>query len=99
MSQASCAAPTSGLSARHVIERDEVDALVIERVIAVAEVLPVQNAAVERGVVFARDRVDGARLESARDRLEQLHALRVRVAIVGVVSQIAGKEYEIRLLR
>ena len=75
------------------------DALVIERVVAFAEVFPVEHAAVERRVVFARDGVDRARLEAARDFLEQLHALRVHVAAVGIVGQVAGEKHEIRLLR
>jgi hypothetical protein len=75
------------------------DPLVIERVVAFAEVLAVEHAAVERRVVFAGDRVDRARLEAARNFLEQLHARGVNVAAVSVVGEVTGEKYEIRLRR
>ena len=62
------------------------DALVIERVVALAEVVAIEHAVVECRVVFAGDGVDRARFEAARDFLEWLHALRLRVAAVGIMG-------------
>src|SRR5215469_6341631 len=61
--------------------------------------LAIQYAAIERRIVLAWYGVNRAGLETARDFPEQANARGVRVAIVDVVREIAGKQHEIRLMR
>jgi hypothetical protein len=81
-----------------VVERDEVDAAVIERVVRLAEVLAEQRAAVERGVVLARHVQPLRDLEARADLAELREAARVLRRVFAVVRQIAREEDEVRLL-
>jgi hypothetical protein len=84
---------------RHVVERDEVHALVIERVVRGAEGLPVGGPRVPRGVVLSRHEVQRLHLQTGDDLLEFAQPLAAYGAVVGGVSQIAREHDEVGACR
>jgi hypothetical protein len=71
--------PDLGLRSRDVIERDEVDPAMIERVVGFLEKLAVELSAVQAGVVLAWNVHHFADLHAAGNLLKLLHALRVHI--------------------
>ena len=66
---------------------------------ALAEVLAIKHATVERRIVLTRHRVNHGCVDASRNRFELLHPLRMNVARVGIVGQVAGENHEVRSLR
>ncbi len=73
-------------------------ALVVERVVGVAEELLVGLALIERRVVLAGHEADVGHLELLDDVAELGEALAALLAVVGGVGQVAGEDDEIGLL-
>ena len=71
--------------------------LVIEGVIEFAECLLVGVATIKRSVVFARHKVNRWDFQCADNVFELRHAVFANLHVVGGVSEIAGKDYEVRL--
>src|SRR5580658_8586238 len=84
-----------GPSRGHIVERDEMNAAMVERVMRRAHELAEHVAAVESGVVLARHYLQLRAANLARDLLEQFEALGVLVGRVSVVGQIAGNYYQL----
>src|SRR5260370_37602128 len=71
----------------------------VERIIAVAKVFPVDHSGIEAGIVFAGDIFDLAHVHSACDLLKLLDPLRVNVLVFGVVYQVTGEEAQLWTIR
>src|SRR5476649_718505 len=82
-----------------VVERDEVHALVVERVVRRAKELLEGGALVERGVVLAGQEAHVLDVEGGDDFLEALHARAALGAVLGRVGQVTGEDDEVGLLR
>ena len=82
----------------HVVEHDEVHALVVERVVRLAEELLVGLALVERRVVLAGHEAHVLHLEFADDVAEFRQALPALLGVVGGVREVAGEHDEVGLL-
>src|SRR5215510_16183142 len=96
-SQASCASPMTA-SGSDVIQRDEMNALVVEGVMKVAEEFLVGLAAIQRRVVLAGHKAHGLDPELTDNLLELGHPCAPHFGIVGGVGQVAGEDDEVRLL-
>src|ERR1700733_13349817 len=84
-----------GSSRGHIVERDEMNAAMVERVMRRAHELAEHVAAVESGVVLARHYLQLRAANLARDLLEQFEALGVLVGRIGVVGQISRDYYQL----
>src|SRR6266576_665206 len=82
---------------RDVVERDEMHALVVERVARLAEEFLERLAAVERRVMLARHEMDVLDLELADDFLELRESPAPFLRIIGRMCEISGEHDEIRL--
>src|SRR3981081_1287820 len=82
----------------NVVERDEVHAAMVERVMTVAEEFAVEGAAVKTRVVFTGDVLNQGHVQLFRNLLKLLHALHVDISVFGVMCKIAGEENEVRPL-
>ncbi|ABA49819.1 hypothetical protein BURPS1710b_2420 [Burkholderia pseudomallei 1710b] len=80
---------------RHVVDDDEMHALVIECVMGVAEDLAVRGACIEARVVLARHQVQRLRPQLRDDRLKLPHPCAALGRIVGRVRQIAREHHEV----
>jgi hypothetical protein len=83
----------------HVVERDEMDATVVEAAVEVAEVLAVRLAAIEGGVVLAGQEAHAGHAHAGDDALHLRHAPAPLPRVVGGVGEIAGHDHEGGLLR
>jgi hypothetical protein len=84
---------------RHVVDRDEVHALVVERIVGFAEEFLVRGAAVQGRIVFARHEAHLLDLQGRDDVAELRHPAAPLDGIVGGVREVAGEDDEFRLLR
>lgn len=82
-----------------VVERDEVHALVVERIVRGSKVLLKRFAVIDRSVVLAREEVHVLDVQLGNDALELGHARAPQLGVVGRVRQIAGEDDEVRLPR
>src|SRR3954470_24325657 len=87
------------LRPRDIVQRHEVHATVIERVMGLSEEFAVKRTTVESSIVLTRDTFNERYVHLFGNVLELLHALRVNVAIFGVVREIAGEQNKVRTLR
>src|SRR5438445_12100165 len=83
------------LGARNVVEPDEVDPAMVERVRGGAEGVAEESPAVEPGVVLPGNAVDGAHVEAPRDLLELPHAGGVLTRLLGVMREINSDEDQV----
>ncbi len=81
-----------------VVQRDEVHALVVEAVEAVAEDVLVHLAVVQAGVVLAGNEAHVLDLQLADDGLELLHAALAFLVVGRGVRQVAGEHDEVGLV-
>ena len=84
-----------GLGAGNVVERNEVHAAMVEGVVALAEELAIESAAVEAGVMLAGHVLDRWHVHALGDFQELPHALRVDILVFGVMGQISREEHEV----
>ena len=87
----------SGHWIRDIVENDEMNTIVIECVVEIAEELLVSVAAVQRGVMLSCHETHGLHFELTDDVTELRHALPAYPSIVGGLGEIAGEDDEIRL--
>ncbi len=80
---------------RHVVDGDEMHALVIEGVVCAAEQFAVGGTVVQRSVVLARHVVHHRYLEAGGDVAELRQAAAPFVHVFGDVGQVAGEHHEI----
>jgi hypothetical protein len=66
----------------HVVQHDEVDSLVVEGVVELAEKLLVRLSRVERSVMFACHKTEVLHLEPADDLLELGHSFPTLVVVI-----------------
>src|ERR1043166_2801829 len=78
-----------------VVEHDEMNALVVERVVRRAEELLECLAVVERRVVLTRHEADGLDVELAHHALELRQTLAALDRAVGRMGEVAGKHDEV----
>ena len=83
---------------RYIVQRDEMHALVVERVMRLTEELLVRFTVIEGSVVLARHEADVLYLEFADDILELGKALPAHLRVVGGMSQVAGEHDKVGLL-
>ncbi len=83
----------------HVVDHDEMHALVVERVVRLAEELLERLAVVERRVVLPGHEPHVLHLECAHDLAELGHAPASLLRVVGRMGQVAGEHHEIGLTR
>src|SRR5260370_19524586 len=82
-------------SARDVVEGDEVNAAMIERIVSRPHEFAEHIATVERCVILTRHYFDLSAANFARDRFAQFEALGVLVRRIRVMSEIAGDDYQL----
>ena len=87
----------AGGAIRHVVERDEVHALVIEGVMRRPEELLVGRPVIERGVVLAGHEAHIGIFQPARQVAEFRQPAAALAGIVGGVGQVAREHHEVRL--
>jgi len=83
---------------RDIVERDEMDALVIKAVVANAEHALVRFAIVEAGIILARDKSYILHFKIGNNGLEFCHALTAYFFVWRAMNKVAGKHDEIRLV-
>src|SRR5439155_3956589 len=91
-------APDARRRVGYVVDRDEMDALVVEAVVARAEKLLPRLPVVERGVVFTGHEAHVLVLEALDDVAELDQAPPSLLRIVRGVRQVAGEDYEVGLV-
>src|SRR5262245_39907821 len=87
----------SGHWIRHIVENDEMNSIVIERVMEIAEEFLVGFAAVQRGIMLACHEAYSLHFELADDVTELRHAVPAYTPIVGGLGEMSRKADEIRL--
>src|SRR6266700_6554923 len=71
----------------------------IEGIVALAEEFTVERSTIQSRVVFTGNMLDYRYIHPFRNVLELFHALRMNVLVLGIVSQITGKQDEVRTSR
>ena len=82
----------------NVVDDDEMNALVIEGIVELAEEFLERLALIEGGIVLSGQVVNRLHLEPAGDVLEASHTLAAHLVVVRGVRQVAGEDDEVRLL-
>src|SRR5690242_11023530 len=77
---------------RDVVERNKMNTLVIEGIVALAEMFPTEYATVECRIIFAGYRMDRRGVDAAGNRLEGFHPLSMRFAALrGALRRVSGR--------
>src|SRR5713226_1359152 len=81
-----------GFTGRDIVERDEMNAAMIECVMRLSEELPIENAVVQRRVMLTGDIHHLLRLQPRCQRLKELHPFGVLAGHFRLVRKVAGEE-------
>jgi len=84
-----------GFRARNIVQRNEMYAAMIERMVCRSQDVPEEAAAVLPGILFSWHRNQAGRVHAGSDLLKALHSTNVCDFVISVMGKVSGNLHQV----